>query len=400
MMPVYKPSVVRFLPASLRRSGPAGAAVSFARALGIGIDSIKPVERRIIATRSVESLKTIEDAARLAAWFGQVPWMTDDLDSFRRRIKTVAAVTLGGPASAEGVLRLLAVACDAELDEETLATPLSEEKHGRATDRYTTRCELIRRTTDTAGRLVAEVKEMPIQEVSVSEVSVSLKDHCLDNDLVGDLEDLSVYSGEELPAPILSVTITPAGQELLYPRLTISDPASPNKLNIVINARIVGGPVTFVLDGRADPLVASPGAEAHLEQTNHLMNGAGESDLLMLNGAVGTGPPRPWHPPRRPDPDLRALLRPRTAKWTWATLTTIPDDPRPEQNSWLGQANAQLTFSWRGRALGTFEVLLHVPRSFDRSSTWFHEQWFHEQISRMKIAGVRPLKIHIIGESR
>jgi|GEM_PF-3933985 len=424
------PLVFRFLPDAYRRAGARG---TLAHTLGLAADDALQVldrhGKQVMQSRFLDHLADLTDAERLAALFALVPWPEEDLDEFRYRVRQMARIYLEGAATARSMLEVVGAATDSQLVGVVLPENAAEEG-GTLNDRYTTTGQLERRA-NTAERFDAKVIELPPikQAVSIDESSGYIWE--IDNATYSDPGDF--FTPPTYPEPVVMLTAgeRPVAVPILLqrdlrrfvlinrfipPGATLKVDLEKHEVHDLTGPATLQGPVTIAGEPAPDLVYGTGGIAGdvrayrltdppprqdaarpfHVVRWNkQYRTGA---DIPMVPGPPGTSDPVPIA--NIPWPPLLGIGLTR-----WRLLVGVNPQgfvPTLDQTIDLSELRpvpatpetgpAKIDFTWIGRRLATFTVLVPEEQLCDgpapAGKMKHRATWLQDQIMRLKLAGV------------
>lgn len=407
-MPLKDDGVFRHLPPLLRKAGPDTPAWPLSRMLARTVNDLERTGRDVLKSHFLDDASDLIDLEKLAALYRLVPWLDEDLPAFRARLKLMIDVYVKGAATAPRMLTVAAAAAGGHVASVTRP------------DRFTTQA-LIERE---AGSLKAAVIDLPpvLRTLTVDAGPTGRLEWTVANDLFkapGDWTPDGVIP-DTWPDPVVDIEagavpvffpmlvqrglrrlvlinrMLPPGcrirVDLVHHSVTdVSGPASV-KTGLIVPPAEAGGPEIIYGTGA---LLGESGIPIHpAVPPAHVLRWytQGEvdfgTDQPPVPGAKGTATPAPavlsWP----------SLLGDGTSQWRLLVgEDTLGLPLAPNRLLPLAQVRPvpptaatgpqRVIFTWEGRQLGTFTLLID-PAQLAAG----RRPWLDEQLGRLKLAGV------------
>lgn len=396
--------VVQNLPTALRRAGPGTAVYSLCSGLGVKIEALQRLGRRVLMSRFLDSVSDIADAQRLVQLFDLQPWEGEVLDAYRDRLQVLVPLYLQGALSAPRLLQLLAVAFKGTLTAVGLPNPFGL-KGRPQNDAYTTTGELVALMPGESGPVavpftaaVLDAPLLPRQEQTVQPTLAS-----------GFMWELTNKDEVDAYQPVIQITA--GSNPVVAPILVQRD----LRRFLLVN-RVIPAGATLQVNMLTHKIrefggsASSPGpVRTDDGQTPDLIYGAGG----VVDDPLMDSLPFPivawWTEPRQPELPLVSagtshwrLLAPadRTGAPVAADDTVALGQMRTRVDADGGEP-AAITFRWQvERQYGAFSVVYRSPGQQDwwpsvpiPAGDWLDTQrrWFDAQTRRLMPAGVQRL---------
>ncbi|MDF2629566.1 MAG: hypothetical protein K0R39_3397 [Symbiobacteriaceae bacterium] len=423
-MPLQADAIFRHLPPLLRKAGPETPAWPLSRMLVRTVSDLERTGKEVLRAHFLDDARDLVDLEKLGAVYRMSPWLEEDPAAYRARLKLMIGVYTKGAATAGRLLTVAAAAAGGEVT--GLLYPQQHLWAGESpvklylTDRFTTYA-FLQREADQFGAAVVDLPPV-LRTLTVDAAPDGTLEWQVENDLFGSVGGWTPdgWVDDTWPDPVIEIE---AG-------------AVPVPFPILVQRNLR----RLVLVNRFLP----PGCRVRVDLVNHvltdvsgpasLMTGlivppaeAGGPDLIYGTGALLGESAVSGHPAVPPAHVLRWYLPGKVLFGTDQPLVPGPLGavvPAPGELSWpslLGDGTshwrllvgavldggpvapnqllplaklravlptaatgpAKVIFTWEGRQLGTFTMLIDPARL-----PGARRPWLEEQIRRLKLAGI------------